>query len=116
MPLFYSLSCPELEHAKRTMPTSLLAFQQRFKRPGLIFGAHQWDAATILEHAVPIALTKGKPGTPEFRVALRDAIEGLKDIALIDGIASYSPTDHNGYDERARALMRIEGGKFVLIK
>ena len=92
------------------------AFQQRFKRPGLIFGAHQWDAATILEHAVPIALTKGKPGTPEFRVALRDAIEGLKDIALIDGIASYSPTDHNGYDERARALMRIEGGKFVLIK
>lgn len=32
MPLFYSLSCPELEHAKRTIPTCLLAFQQRFNR------------------------------------------------------------------------------------
>lgn len=92
------------------------AFQERFKRPALIFGAHLWDAATILDRAVPVALKQGQPGSAPFRVALRDAIEELKDLPLINGIASYSPTDHNGYDARAGVLMKIEGGKFVLLK
>ncbi len=45
-----------------------------------LFGATAWDAQLWLNAAIPIALKKGKPGTPEFRTALRDAIENLKEF------------------------------------
>jgi branched-chain amino acid transport system substrate-binding protein len=40
------------------------------------FGAHAWDAAILLQNAVPVALKKAKPGSKEFRMALREALEG----------------------------------------
>ena len=39
------------------------------------FAGHAYDASIVLEKTVPVALKKAKPGTPEFRAALRDAIE-----------------------------------------
>src|SRR5574340_193515 len=62
------------------------------------FGAHAWDAGLLLQHAIPVALKKAQPGTPEFRAALRDALEGLHDIAGAHGIFNMSPNDHNGLD------------------
>ena len=38
------------------------------------FAGHSYDAAIVLEKVVPVALKKAKPGTPEFRAALRDAL------------------------------------------
>ena len=31
------------------------------------FGAHAWDAGVLMQAAIPIALKKAQPGTPEFR-------------------------------------------------
>jgi branched-chain amino acid transport system substrate-binding protein len=101
---------------RKTSEAFKAAYLDMFKKPALIFGAHQWDIATILRAALPAALNKGKPGTPEFRSALRDSIENLKELPLINGFATYSPTDHNGYDHRAAAMMKVEGGKFLLIR
>src|SRR3546814_13372670 len=43
------------------------------------FGGHMWDAGQLIVTAVPVALKTGaKPGTPEFRAAMRDALEGIK--------------------------------------
>ena len=55
-----------------------------------------------------------KPGTPEFRAALRDALEGEHEVVLTHGIATMSPTDHNGFDERARVMVTIKDGAWVL--
>ena len=74
------------------------------------FGAHAWDAGLLMTAAVPVALKKGKPGTPEFRAALRDAIEGLQEISGAHGIFSMSPNDHLGLDQRARVMVKIENG------
>src|SRR5262249_30002605 len=41
------------------------------------FAAHTYDTVILLSHALPIALKSGKPGTKEFRAALRDAFEQL---------------------------------------
>jgi branched-chain amino acid transport system substrate-binding protein len=79
------------------------------------FGAHAYDAATLLQAAIPAALTHGKPGTPEFRAALRDAMEGEKDLVMCHGIATMTPTDHNGFDERARVMVTIQGGQWKLL-
>lgn len=74
------------------------------------FGAHAWDAGLLMAAAVPNALKKAKPGTPEFRAALRDAIEQVKDLPGAHGIFSMSPTDHLGLDQRAYVMVKIDNG------
>jgi branched-chain amino acid transport system substrate-binding protein len=81
-----------------------------------IFGAHLWDAIALLKKAAPNALKAAKPGTPEFRMALRDELERGKDIYLNNGLSTMSPTDHNGYDERSAFLIKVDGGKFRLLE
>jgi branched-chain amino acid transport system substrate-binding protein len=81
-----------------------------------IFAAHIWDAVTLLRRAAPNALKAAKPGTDEFRAALRDELERGKDVYLNNGLSTMSPTDHNGYDERSAFLIKVEGGKFRLMR
>jgi branched-chain amino acid transport system substrate-binding protein len=78
------------------------------------FGAHAWDTSILLRNAIPVALKKAKPGTKEFRAALRDALEGLKDVTLSQGIVNMSPQDHLGFDQRSRVLVKIENGAWKL--
>ncbi len=81
------------------------------------FSANAWDAGTLLEHAIPVALKSAQPDNlVAFRGALRDALEGLKNIAGADGIYNMSPTDHNGLDDRAVAMVRIENGTWKMLK
>ena len=74
------------------------------------FGAHAWDAGLLMSAAVPKALKKAKPGTAEFRAALRDALESLQEISGAHGIFSMSANDHLGLDQRARVMVKIENG------
>ncbi|MEO8808342.1 MAG: ABC transporter substrate-binding protein [Burkholderiaceae bacterium] len=74
------------------------------------FGGHVWDAGLLMQSAVVIALKKAQPGTPEFRAALRDALEATKELHGAHGIFNMSPTDHLGLDQRARVMVKIENG------
>ena len=74
------------------------------------FGAHAWDAGLLMQAAATQALKKAKPGTAEFRAALRDALENVHGLAGAHGIFDMSPTDHLGLDQRARVMVRIENG------
>jgi branched-chain amino acid transport system substrate-binding protein len=80
------------------------------------FGAHAWDAFKLLEAAVPVALKKAQPGTKEFRVALRDALENVKNLPVAHGVFNMSATDHLGFDQRARVMVKVEGGTWKLVK
>jgi branched-chain amino acid transport system substrate-binding protein len=80
------------------------------------FGGHAWDAYLLLAHAIPDALKKAKPGTKEFRAALRDGLENAKDVFGAHGVFNMTPQDHNGLDNRARLMIKIEDGKWVVIK
>ena len=80
------------------------------------FGAHAWDAALLLSAAVPVALKKGQPGTKEFRVALRDALEGVKDLPGAHGVFNMSAQDHLGFDQRARVIVTVDNGAWKLVK
>jgi branched-chain amino acid transport system substrate-binding protein len=74
------------------------------------FGGHAWDAGQLMQVAVANALKKTPPGTPEFRAALRDALESAKDVNGAHGIFNMSATDHLGLDQRARVMVKIENG------
>src|SRR5690606_146552 len=80
------------------------------------FGAHAWDAGVLMQSAVPEALKKAKPGTAEFRAAMRDALEGRTEVAGAHGLFNMSPTDHLGLDQRARVMVQIQGGAWKLAK
>ncbi len=80
------------------------------------FAAHARDAGLILEYALPIAIKGGtKPGTPEFRSALRDAIESAHELVVTQGVMDMSPTSHNGFDTRARVMVTIKDGGWKLL-
>ncbi|WP_374624421.1 ABC transporter substrate-binding protein [Pandoraea sp.] len=78
------------------------------------FGGHAWDAGLLLQTAIPVALKKAKPGTAEFRAALREALENVKNMPGTAGIFNMSAKDHNGLDQRSRVMVQIVGGKWKL--
>ncbi len=80
------------------------------------FGAHAWDAGLLLQAAIPIALNRARPGTREFRAALRDALERVHGLAAAHGVFDMTPTDHVGLDERARVMVQIRDGTWQLVK
>lgn len=80
------------------------------------FGGHAWDAGLLLEAAVPAALKKGQPGSKEFRLGLRDGLESVKGLAGAHGVFDMTPGDHLGLDQRARVMVQIKDGKWVLVK
>jgi branched-chain amino acid transport system substrate-binding protein len=80
------------------------------------FGAHAWDSLVLLQQAVPVALKRAQPGTKEFRAALRDALEGVKNAAGAHGIFNMSPNDHLGLDQRSAVMVQIKNGAWQLAK
>ena len=79
------------------------------------FGAHGNDAFILLSAALPVAAKAAKPGTPEFRAALRDALEGLKEVVYTQGVVTMTKDDHVGQDKRARVMVTIENGAWKLL-
>lgn len=76
------------------------------------FAGHGADALTVLEKAVPIALKKGKPGTPEFRAALRDAMETMGRTVLAHGVLNWTPDNHWGYTNETGVMLKVVNGQF----
>ena len=80
------------------------------------FAGYSYDGVALLNAAVPVALKKAKPGTPEFREALRAALENVKNIIGTHGVYNMSASNHNGLDERGRVLVHVENGQWRLMK
>jgi len=82
--------------------------------PRSTFASHMWDSLEYLKIAVPKALKSGKPGTPQFRAALRDAIESITGYKGAYAMFSVSPADHSGADPKGMAMIKVENGAWKL--
>ena len=81
-----------------------------------LFGGTAWDAHLLLSHIVPLAMKSAAPGTPEFRLALRDTLENnIKNLVLAEGVYTMSHTNHNGADERSQVLVEVKNGKWKFV-
>jgi branched-chain amino acid transport system substrate-binding protein len=80
------------------------------------FAAHAYDAQIVLQKILPVALKKAKPGTPEFRAALRDAMEDMGRTVFSHGVMNWTKTDHWGYTNETGVLLQVVDGKFVVVK
>ncbi|MDB5620922.1 ABC transporter substrate-binding protein [Tardiphaga sp.] len=77
------------------------------------FAGHAYDAFEILKRVLPTALKTAKPGTPEFREAIRQALLSEKEMAASQGVYNFTDKDRNGVDDRSRILLTVKGGKYV---
>jgi len=80
------------------------------------FAGHSFDAFKVLERIVPVALKTAKPGTPEFREALRQALLTERDIAASQGVYNFTEKDRYGLDDRSRILLTVKDGKYVQVR
>src|SRR4030088_393833 len=80
------------------------------------FAGHSYDAFKILERVVPVALKTAKPGTPEFREAIRQALMSEKELAASQGVYTFTEKDRYGLDDRARIILTVKDGKYTPAK
>ena len=116
-PVLVSDQLPNDNPVKKSAITYVNAYEKAHGKGSVsTFGAHAWDTGVLLQAAVPVALKKAKPGTKEFRAALRDALEASKEVAGAHGIFNMSANDHLGLDQRAAVMVQIRDGKWVMQK
>lgn len=114
-PVLVASQLPPHHPARKTALDYVARYEEAYGKGTVsTFGAHAWDAGLLMQAAATQALKKARPGTAEFRSALRDALENVKDLAGAHGVFNTSPTDHLGLDQRARVMVKIEGGAWKL--
>ena len=80
------------------------------------FAGHSYDAFEVLKRVIPVALKSAKPGTPEFREAIRQALMSEREIAATQGVYNFTDKDRNGLDDRSRILLTVKDGKYAVVK
>ena len=77
------------------------------------FAGHSYDAFEVLKRIIPTALKTAKPGTAEFREAIRQALMSEREIPASQGVYNFTETDRYGLDDRSRILLTVKNGKYV---
>ena len=116
-PLVVPEDLPDSHPVKKTA----LDFTQRYEKAfgagtRNAFAGYSYDGMLLLNAAVPEAMKKAKPGTAEFREALRAALENVKNVVGTHGVYNMDPKTHNGLDERARVVVQVQNGAWRLVK
>ena len=84
------------------------AYEAKYHEDVSTFGGHTNDALMILARALREA------GSDREKV--RNSIEHMKNFIGTAGIFNFSPTDHNGLDIDAFAMLTVKDGRFVLLE
>lgn len=107
---------PDSHPSKKVAADYIAAYEKLNGSKPATFGANTFDAGLLLQHAIPTAAAKAAPGTPEFRAALRDALEQSHELAATQGVYNMTPEDHSGFDERGRELIQVKNGNWTLLR
>ncbi len=76
------------------------------------FAGHSYDFQVTMEKVLPMALKKAKPGTPEFRAAIRDGLEGMGRTIFAHGVMNWTKEDHWGYTMETGVMLKVVDGQF----
>ena len=91
------------------------AFRSTYKRlhgtlPEDAFSAYTFDAWLLFANAAARVDRKVEPGTPNFRVALRDAIVNTKALAGANGTYNFRPGQAYGLEQPSVVVIRLDKG------
>jgi branched-chain amino acid transport system substrate-binding protein len=116
-PVIVSGQLPDGYPTKKTGFAFLQLYESKYG-PGSVshYAGHAWDATVLLDAAIPFAIKKGKPGTVEFREALRDALENdIHNVVGAQAVFNMTPENHNGVDQRGMVMVQIVNGSWKLV-
>jgi branched-chain amino acid transport system substrate-binding protein len=113
-PVIVAEQLPDSHFSKKISMDFRAAYQKANGTPTSDgFSAYSFDAWLVFLDAAKRAMATGaKPGTPEFRVALKNAIFSTKDLVGTHAIYNYKPSDSYGVDERALVMVRLVNGQW----
>jgi branched-chain amino acid transport system substrate-binding protein len=107
---------PDSNPVKKEAQAYIDAYKKLYGSVPATFGANVYDAGLLLANAIPVAAKSAKPGTAEFRKALRDALEQTKELVGTQGIYNMTTQDHSGFDSRGREMITVKNGNWTLLK
>jgi branched-chain amino acid transport system substrate-binding protein len=117
-PVVVAEQLPDSNPTKKVSLEYQAAYQKANNEPargGL--GPYAFDAWLIMLDSAKRALATGaQPGTPEFRTALRDAIQTTKEVVGTHAVYNFKPGTTSGVDERAQVLVKLVDGKWKLMQ
>jgi len=117
-PVVVAEQLPDSYPTKKVSLEYQAAYQKANNEPARgAFGPYAFDGWLVLLDSAKRALATGaKPGTPEFRTALRDAMVTAKDVVGTHGIYNFKPGESFGVDKRALVLVKLVDGKWKLVQ
>ena len=116
-PVLVAAQLPANDASRKAGLDYAAAYEAKFGKGTVsTFGAHAWDAGLVIQAAVNTAAKTAQPGTAAFRAALRNALEATREVVGAHGTFNMSANDHNGLDQRARVMVKIEKGGWVYQK
>ncbi len=112
-PVIVAEQLPDNYPTKKIAMDFRAAFQKVNNAPTSdAFSAYSFDGWLVFTDAA--ARAKGEPGTPEFRLSLRDAIASTREVVGTHGVYNFKPGNLYGVDERARVIVKLENGQWKL--
>ncbi|MBI4967161.1 MAG: ABC transporter substrate-binding protein [Rhodospirillales bacterium] len=115
-PLIVANDLPDSNPIKKVALDFFKTFEANYPQVRNGFAGYAYDSLLMVQAALPSALAKAKPGTPEFRAALREGLENIKNLVGTHAIYNMNAGNHNGVDERSRVLVTVKDGAFTLAK
>jgi branched-chain amino acid transport system substrate-binding protein len=113
-PVIVAEQLPEDHYARSPSLTFRDLYQKANGAPTTdSFSAYAFDAWIIMTDASKRAMANAKPGTPEFRRALKDAILSTKELPGTEAIYNYTPASSYGADERSLVMVRLQNGAWT---
>ena len=107
-PVIVAEQLPDSHFSKKISMAFRAAYQKANGMPTTDgFSAYSFDAWLVFLDAAKRAMATAKPGTPEFRTALKNAMFATKDLVGTHAIYNFKPGDSYGVDDRSLVMVRL---------
>jgi branched-chain amino acid transport system substrate-binding protein len=112
-PVIVAEQLPDSHFSKKISMDFRAAYQKANGMPTTDgFSAYSFDAWLVALDAIKRVGATAKPGTPEYRTALRNAIFATKDLNGTHAIYNFKPGESYGVDDRSLVLVRLNNGQW----
>ncbi|MFC5606766.1 ABC transporter substrate-binding protein [Variovorax soli] len=113
-PVIVAEQLPDSNPMKKVAMDFRAAYQKaNGAAPTDAFSAYSFDGWLLMLDAASRA--KGEPGTPAYRVALRDAIVSTRELVGTHSVYNFKPDNRYGSDDRSRVIVKLEKGQWKLV-